>query len=405
MTLMVCIATNQEVTNLIPALEYQAREVVTFATRYAAAQRWPQRLADALRTRPVRVVELTDEHEYAPNRLAALILHHIRHHRADAEPVCFAWAGGQKPQSVGMWLAFEALCQREPRSGHIAAYMEQTQGKLLEWPRPQDNARQRDITHPIGIDELLACYGQVVSPGEGAGTPLWPHPTSLSWIKSTYNIYQNNKYYLALCFQYHTALLQGHNVSLPGDKSVLEYLNKVNNSQLARTLSPNLFKLSPHTPKNKNQEFPTLFELLVQYRTTAWLERRADYIGESRANVIFESLKPDEPTGELDVAILTRAGKLIALDAKISAKSASIMRRAQESSVRQSGGDFAKRAIVIPAHSADIAQAPAWFPAENVSLIHRWRQNPRAVAPLVPFDDHDAFERALDALCNVKPTP
>jgi hypothetical protein len=402
MTLLVCISTNQEVTNLIPALEYESRAVLAFATPHALSQQWPQRLADALRTRAVHTIPIPNDHEYAPARLATLILKHIAQHRAD-ERVCFAWAGGQKPQSVGMWLAFESLSTREPDGGHIAAYMEQNQGKLLEWRRPADDANPIPITRSLSLDELLGCYGQIIRQEEhGAGISLWPAPSPAPWVQETYKLYQGNVDFRRLCFEYHQGINKNSDVSIPSNKEINTYLEQVNNRAIAHKSSPKQFKLSPHEQSNATQEFPFLFELLVQHRTIAWLALRAAHISEARANVSFASLKPNEPTGELDVAIVTRAGRLIALDAKINAKGSGTTRRAQESSVRQSGGDFAKRAIVIPAHSDDINQAPQWFSSENVGLIQRWQQDPRSVPPLIPFDDGDAFERALDKLCEIK---
>jgi hypothetical protein len=404
MTLLVCIATQQEVTNLIPALELEVREVLSFVTERASRERWAEHLGAALRTRAVRKIPIPEPYEYSPGELAHLILEMLQTYRQREEPVCFAWAGGQKPQGVGVWQAFSMLSDREPGGGHKAAYMEQNRGELLIWDSPHQSPTPELLKRSPSIHELLLCYGQQPRPDteKATSTTLWPNPVLPTWLNNTYDLYQNNQIFRRLCFEHHTAATKQNSLKIPEDIIIMNYLVRVNQRSLPEYVAPIHLRLSEHVQPNKPQEFPFLFELLVQQRVVSWLHTRSQWISEARANVAFDSTgQYNESSGELDIALLTRSGKLIALDAKISTKSAGTMRRAQESSVRQSGGDFAKRLIVFPAHSQDIAQEPDWFPIDNINLAKSWLHDKKSVQPLILFDDKELFEQGLDNACDI----
>ncbi len=480
MTLLVCVATLQEVTNLIPALELGAREVLSFATAYAQTKGWPAQLAAALRTIPLTTIPLDARLERSPASLAAHILSHIAARRRDEEPVCFAWAGGQKPVSLAVWLAFADLYAREPAAGHMAAYMETNTGELLRWYAPELEAVSEPLSCSLSIDELLTCYGQEPTAHDKMRL-LWP-PTPLpEWLPACYDLYQRSQPLRRLCFEraeaagradvfdqgldpeqlrawieaqfadrvsagaletllderwrqsLHPALLRvdkplvldlvrrsrnaikdalltpAHvlRVAIPDDGPLRAYLSQVNARAITASEPLRGFMLAPDI-----QKFSELFELLIQHRVARWLESRSPYVHDVRANIEYRAPGATGASGELDVAILARSGRLIALDAKTFLVDLGKTQRAQETSVRMAGGSFAQRLIVLPMHEDDIGapeaaadgtggDAQPWYPVGMVQQIKRARLRVPDAPAIVPFDGGDAFERALDRLCGV----
>jgi hypothetical protein len=480
MTLLVCIATQQEVTNLIPALELDARHVLSFATRHALASHWPAHLRDALRTIPLTAIPIDEALESSPVALAAQLLAAIKDHRLGEEPLCFAWAGGQKPVSLAFWLAFAQLHAHEPTGGHCAAYMETHTGRLLRWSAPDQPPVSTPLSRSLSIDELLACYGQETTENKKMRL-LWPPEPLPEWLPACYDLYQRSQPMRRLCFEraeaagradvfdqgldpeqlrawieaqfadrvsagalekllderwrpsLHPALLRvdkplvldlvrrsrnaikdalltpAHvlRVAIPDDGPLRAYLSQVNARAITASEPLRGLMLAPDI-----QKFSELFEFLIQHRVARWLESRSPYVHDVRANIEYRAPGAAGASGELDVAILARSGRLIALDAKTFLVDLGKTQRAQETSVRMAGGSFAQRFIVLPMHEDDIGapeaaadgaggDAQPWYPVGMVQQIKRARLRVPDAPAIVPFDGGDAFERALDRLCGV----
>jgi hypothetical protein len=203
--LMVCISTNQEIANLLPALWCDASGVISMVTSYARGKGWPSNLERALEGMSLFVEELDGEAEVSPARVRELIEEAVRRYRVDeAQPVVFAWGGGQKPQGAGVWLAFVSLYAREPQAGHRAVYVEQNNKRLLRWDSPDEAPVIEGLepTLALSLERVLATSGLKVI-DEASCIKLSPHRDELdpAWGE-VYELYQRNQAFRELCFRY-----------------------------------------------------------------------------------------------------------------------------------------------------------------------------------------------------------
>ena len=222
---MICISTQQEVANLLPALTLGVERVVTLATSHAMARGWPGQLEHALSLSgvPLRVVELDASQERSPWALAQRV-EALLAERAAHDQVTFSWAGGQKVQSAGLWMAYAALAQAQPLAGHEAIYVDALRGTLMRWRAPQDPKPQEErlaLGQRLDLAQLLACSGlsRFEDPDH---VQLWPLEQPLPWwVEQASALFHTSSELRRMCFA-----LGDRSSDSPGERPIEERLSE-----------------------------------------------------------------------------------------------------------------------------------------------------------------------------------
>lgn len=472
---LICISTQQEIANLLPARLLSVDKVYALATEHARAQGWPQQLERALERSqtPLEVVALSDEQARGPvalrRRVEALL-----EAKAAGDVITFAWAGGQKVQSVGLWLAYEALVAREPDRAHAAVYVDAQRGVGMCWGQP-DECEELSMQVELTLDEVLDVRA-LKRTLRGRGQLLWPGPTPWQpWQLEACRLFAQSQEFRRLCFESATPAEEGSReleqcLSVEGVRQSMERalelipsawvseqdqlrkpwstlrarltqevsdrLRRLIIEQLRRAPAELSLKVEPpRSPQvraymasiqlgpiswragqykigqGEQARFSTLFELLLMERVQRWAMAYPELVAQVWANVEVCRHGHDEVLAEFDVVILDRVGRVVVLDAK-SFKQDNQGARAQTYASQQLGGSFGQRYAVYPMFKEDIGApttalpshqwgAQPWYPKALTNQSAHWRDgtSQRAAMQLIPFDESDALERRLTALC------
>ncbi len=436
LTHFVCLSTQQQITNLLPALAVGATHVLVLSTSFTAAKGLDERLRTALGARvKVTFQRVPDAIERRPSELPPWLDAVVATWRGpSAVPVGVCWAGGQKPLAIGLFIFFKALAAREPDVGHVALYAEQHKGVMLVSTHNAD--AEVELAPKFTLDALLASHGIVRGPSRnlrrvGLGDPF----SDLPWLSDAACLFDSQSF-RALCFQtgasrsetsangltlqerhalitaafravdpdafqaslvasgpwrqgigeaaslladglgarqrlsdrignhlvptvlsqFRKAVLQvrpDQGVPVPDDERVRAWLSRIDGV----SEWPGGRKEPCVAPDHR---FPQFFEMVLAWRFHRWAMRHPHLVAEAYANFDVARLNtPDRVETEFDIIFATPRGKVIVLDAK-SFDEKPGGQRAQESSVREVGGEFATRISVFPAYRADL-DAP-WFP-------------------------------------------
>lgn len=463
---IICIHTQQQVANLLPWLELGADRGWGLETPYAAKEGWAGNLQRALGAH-VQAASLTipADEETLPGKLRRRVLSLLQQGPAKGR-VAFAWGGGQKPLSAGLWEAFVAWHSREPDAGHIAVYAEPHRGKLLVWTTPE-HMEERPLGATPTFQQLAHAAGFEVRPTTSPG------PDDLTAMRRLEEVFTASQELRRYAFERAAFLSQEGTTALSRAeeqefieqrfKNVLPAAeaSRIAADELTRALGGAPITLDParldwlaqrFIPQLRNAwlqvlqrglaeediGLPTdpdaldllqdvnpdglearplalglpgvtrlgpLFERILESRLRRWLHSRGAPVRELLFNVILQRPGAGQQTAELDVVLVTHSGRLLVIDAK-TFKEDSATRNAQTRAVEQLGGSFAMRFIVIPAFQADLPYAGDWYPAPLLHLLNASAppDAPRTdAARLVPFDETQTLEETLDRLCATPP--
>lgn len=198
---LICISTQQEIANLLPARLLSVDKVYALATEHARAQGWPQQLGRALERSqtPLEVIALSDEQARGPVALHRRVEALLEAKTTD-DVITFAWAGGQKVQSVGLWLAYEALVAREPERAHAAIYVDAQRGVGMCWGQP-DECEELSMQVELTLDEVLDMRA-LTRMQRGRGQLLWPKPQAWQpWQLEACQLFAQRQEFRRLCFE------------------------------------------------------------------------------------------------------------------------------------------------------------------------------------------------------------
>ena len=199
-----CIATEQQITNLLPIVACQPQQVYVLVSEHARQHRWSDHLRLALKTVAPQIcctdIPISPDTDHQPNRLAGLLLSHIDKHASGQTALC--WGGGLKIQSLGMWLAFERL--NEADRSLYAIITEPSRGRLMWWQHPDEAPAAVAIPQVPIQARLAAC-------GFASKTPVLvlakngcvsPNPGFPDWLPEAYDLFCNDQTYRRYCFEW-----------------------------------------------------------------------------------------------------------------------------------------------------------------------------------------------------------
>lgn len=458
---LICISTQQEVANLLPALAMKVDRVYTLATPHAEAQRWPEQLKSALASAqiPLEVWAVDDRQASSPATLSALVLEHIHALLAKEDlTLIFAWGGGQKPQSAGLWMAFSQL-----KGPHQAVYWDAHRGTCLTWCAD-------DITSPAhttaqvnpSLKQLLAVNGLQLTPKHTAQR-CWPDQDSTSWpqgLSEAYVLFSQDEDFRRLCFEFYLGAAERADapttleelidlarlkdsftqaLQLIPDKwfkhdrlttswsdthqfltdSVVPRMRKLyiqahkQQQQTAPVAPPQseptaayFTQLSEGKPLNWQagryplarspiERFPKLFEAMLTWRVAQWAEQNPTLVSQVWSNVEVCRIGDESVFAEFDVVIIDRVGRVIILDAKTGGQD-NQGARAQSFAAQHLGGSFGKRFAVYPMYQSDIGEP------SNATEPKTWGAKPWYPKPLLRqiahWRDDQSHREALQLL-------
>ncbi len=422
---------------------------------------------------PVESVPLSAEEAALPGSVRRRVVEALL--RSARGPVAFAW-GGDHPAGAGVWEAFIAWWRRDPQGGHVAVRLDLAEERVLVWSSPT-TVEARPLRVRPGFAQLVAARGfeenasaapPPVDPEEVAvterlfasrpeyrrfcfewagrlaaesvpGLSIDAHrlmveesfqrtvslevmgqlveeglrnaPASMGeeagrWVVQGLGPWLRR----ALGTLLRQQSVEPSPVALPADPAVLHWLTRCNGGALEEATARGSVNLGI----SGCDRFSLLFERLLEARVRRWAAAREAWLGGLAFNPTIRRPGSGQNLGEFDVALVTRLGRLVVLDAKTFDDDVAT-RRAQTQVVEQVGGAQARRCVVVPAFAPEVGRpdlsAPLdawglapWYPRKLAVLLAR-AADPRATAEerllVLPYDASDALERGLDTLCGV----
>ncbi len=157
--LMICISTGQNITNLIPAVQYKITSLLLIESETAKNKAWSNGIIDVLSKRNVTIkspIYLSNNYNSDINKIKELIKN-----RLPNEPVIFNMGGGQKPHIIAMWELFKE------RKKDIACYADQDKKGILKiWEYKENEliSTSQNINVDLTAEEIFTTFGFKVVP-------------------------------------------------------------------------------------------------------------------------------------------------------------------------------------------------------------------------------------------------
>lgn len=151
---MICVSTGQNITNLIPAVQYNITSALFLESETAKNKLWTEGIIKVLKKRGVKVLDvlpLSTEHNSDIFKIKEIIKSSLPN-----DPVIFNMGGGQKPHIIAMWELFLE------RRRDIACYADQDKRGILRFWKFENNKIISDVKN-ININltakEIFTTFG------------------------------------------------------------------------------------------------------------------------------------------------------------------------------------------------------------------------------------------------------
>jgi hypothetical protein len=346
-TVMVGIATEQNITNFIPAIECKVRHFILVETGYATKSQWGAGLKNALKNRQITLeaVVLSADEDNHISIISQRIAQLLAEKYAEAD-IIWNLGGGQKLQALALWEAFR---NRSYTAGDRVCYLNPVSSQLEWWQYTNEELRtySTPITVHLQLAEVLMLYGYSIKSDNktkiiyqrGNKIPRFMHtvPDLLEYQEFRQYLYTYSK-----------------------------HLNlRINDQKLQQIIGSNCLNSNYF----KNLGFPAdsgqgyYFEAIVIQRIQALLaaNETAHSITEAYANIeIIKTGIPGMTVAEYDVLCVSNKGKLFAYDAK----TGNFDRKdndARQHNLAAIGGKYGSFTVVLLVEPADFNEK--YFPA------------------------------------------
>jgi len=156
---MICISTGQNITNLIPAVQYNITSLLLIESETAKNKSWSNGIIEVLLKRNVIIkspIYLSTKFNSDINKIKEIIKSSLPN-----EPVIFNMGGGQKPHIIAMWELFKE------RKKDIACYADQDKKGILQiWEYKENEliSTRQDINVNLTAEEIFTTFGFKVVP-------------------------------------------------------------------------------------------------------------------------------------------------------------------------------------------------------------------------------------------------
>lgn len=312
----VVLSTQQEIINWIAIHEagkqFTIERVDILQTSGAAAKPWAKNLSTVLRgenipVEQIQLARLNAAEEYNPLALSQ----RIEAYYQNTPNVVWCWGGAQKPQATALFLAFSR--RREAHPHDIAIYCEV--GTIHQIDADGKTCQTRPEL-ALTVQELATLYGAQQDTTK-------PPPSDLLKDEPSWE--------------------PGAPVADPDQSSpsIQEFKSTTTRNRVYGWPKGKQLMQSGHTC---NEPASAFFEGAVFHRVWSFLRHNPAHIAaDVKTNICFTD------GTEFDVAIVTKRGTLIVLDAKLGSGDNKF--RPQLQSVQKLGGSYAKLFYVVP-----------WFP-------------------------------------------
>jgi hypothetical protein len=157
---MIGVSTQQNTTNLLPALQFKMQEVWLLQTSFAKKNNWSDGIKRTLEQRNIKIelIDLDAEEDSRIDRIASIITDSINTFLPDAE-IMWNLGGGQKPQQLALWQTFinrffegiyDKSCYANPSTHKI---------ELWKWQDNKLDYKAIDTNSNISLSEILDTFG------------------------------------------------------------------------------------------------------------------------------------------------------------------------------------------------------------------------------------------------------
>lgn len=197
---VVCIATEQMATNLVPLTILNAQKIIVIRSRKAQEKQWAGFLQNVFTHVEVHFISCSEEAESIPGLFASEIEPKIQSHFGKDTPISFIWSGGTKPMSTGLYLIFQK--RKSENTQHVAVYPDLPR-KELQIIQHTNALTPLPLRANITMNHLLACAGYHVKP-KNASFCLFNqntiHPMKPAYAALT-NMFMQYQSFRELCFR------------------------------------------------------------------------------------------------------------------------------------------------------------------------------------------------------------
>lgn len=404
---MLGVSTEQNTTNLIPALQEGVTDFVMIETSKANAEQWSKGIQKVFKKNNIHFdkIVLQKEEDSRIDYIMHYLYDYIAKNIKEEDTVIWNLGGGQKPQQLAIWTIFT----NEQKSNYQSCYTNPVT-KLTEWWVFDDESRLIFDFKPT------ICKASLLDVIEVFGLEFKERPDliyknnqkiTLAPITDWFHVQEVRKYLYSLPlinvdspndtqktitelltdieankrnivieiknderFNQHLQNLRNYDASINGlTNSFLQLIKKtlnsakiiedieIKNEELKKNINSSTLKvnydfITQITPSLQKHNAAFYFEAILIRRIKEILEsENQDIFVEAYANL--KTYTGNEMKAEYDIILLTKWGTLIAVDAKTFAVNKKDI-DARIHNLEKAGGRFVKFLLVFPYHPKDI---------------------------------------------------
>lgn len=427
-TLMIGVSTEQNTTNLIPALQLKADDFLLIETSIAKKQKWSNGLIKILKSKNINVIEsisLDFEEDTRIDFISSKLSNFLEN---EDYKIIWNLGGGQKAQQFALWQTF--LARTSKNKNDQTCYTNPSTHKIEKWYFENNELKYKNIpiTYPLELNEILSIFGfEIKEKGEliyskkieteqkelvnymnylefrelsyktSSSGINFENTLSLEDLKQHFDSLRRDENLLNLFVKSLDKMYKDYrgnqslkNISSFLNKNILNYIQRslvkkpeeylnIENTEFFEALKNNGFiknklpiDISTFKEITSKTKFSIYFEEFISKKVQEILKSKENNIFEAYQNIKIAKEGEKTEAAEYDILLVTKWGTLIALDPKtydFEKKDAD----ARDFNLQRMGGKYVDFIAVIPYYIEDLNKE--YFPNKlkqlpfNLNLI------------------------------------
>lgn len=186
--LMIGVSTEQNTTNVMPALQMRVDRFLFLETSYAAKKEWSKGAETILQSRWIRIIKSLKLASEADSRID-IISEKLKSYAAKQSDTQIIWniGGGQKAQQMALWQTFTDRSRAGLKDSACYANPASEQLEIWNYENSKLNYAQKPLNSRLSAEEILLIFGYQT---QNTGTPLEIFRPKVN----TKNLWSNNDF-------------------------------------------------------------------------------------------------------------------------------------------------------------------------------------------------------------------
>lgn len=404
--LMIGVSTEQNTTNLIPALQLKVDAFLLIETSIAQKQKWSEGLIKILKSKNISIIEPLYLNSNEDTRIDIISSKLDDLLKKENYKIIWNLGGGQKAQQFALWQTFLSRSSQDE-----SCYTNPSTHNIEQWYFENSNLKYKTlpITHPLKLNEILTIFGfEIKEEGKliyskevetenknivkyigypefrelsfKTSSSILNIENNLSYqdLKDHFDFLRTDKNLLNLFIDSLDRMYRDYrnkqkldNISSFLTKTILNYIQKslvkrpeeyinIEGTKFFEALDKKGFKnnklsVDPETFKNltSKDKFSIYFEEFITQKIQFILKSKGNNIFEAYQNIKISKSGNKTEAAEYDILLVTKWGTLIALDPKtydFEKKDAD----ARDFNLQRIGGKYVDFIAVIPYYLEDL---------------------------------------------------